>query len=99
MIFNFSFKDFLDILIITIFLYLILSFILRKRYTLFVLFGIFFWYLIFFISTQFNLFLTNFIFKWFISFGLLFIILFILAQEIKDFLYFLDLLDLIFLNI
>ncbi len=88
MIFNVNFKDFLDILIITIFLYLILSFILKKRYILFVLFGIFFWYLIFFISTQFNLFLTNFIFKWFISFGLIFIILFILAQEIKDFLYF-----------
>ena len=88
MIFNVTFKDFLDILIITIFLYLILSFVLKKRYILFVLFGILFWYLIFFISNQFNLFLTNFIFKWFISFGLLFIILFILAQEIKDFLYF-----------
>jgi uncharacterized protein (TIGR00159 family) len=88
MIFNLTFKDFLDILIITFFLYLILSFILRKKYTLFVISGILFWYLIFFISTQFNLLLTNFIFKWFIGFGFLFIILFILAQEIKDFLYF-----------
>jgi DNA integrity scanning protein DisA with diadenylate cyclase activity len=88
MIFNLTFKDFLDILIITIFLYLILSFVLRKRYTLFVIFGILFWYLIFFISTQFNLILTNFIFKWFISFGLLFILIFIFVQEIRDFFYF-----------
>jgi uncharacterized protein (TIGR00159 family) len=88
MIFNLTFKDFLDILIITIFLYLILSFILRKRYTLFVIFGILFWYLIFFISTQFNLLLTNFIFKWFISFGLLFILILIFLQEIRDFFYF-----------
>jgi len=88
MIFNLTFKDFLDILIITIFLYLILSFVLRKRYTLFVIFGILFWYLIFFISTQFNLILTNFIFKWFISFGLLFILILIFIQEIRDFFYF-----------
>ncbi len=88
MIFNLTFKDFLDILIITIFLYLILSFILRKRYTLFVIFGILFWYLIFFISAQFNLPLTNFIFKWFISFGLLFILILIFLQEIRDFFYF-----------
>jgi diadenylate cyclase len=88
MIFNLTFKDFLDILIITIFLYLILSFVLRKRYTLFVIFGILFWYLIFFISTQFNLLLTNFIFKWFISFGLLFILILIFVQEIRDFFYF-----------
>jgi len=88
MIFNLTFKDFLDILIITIFLYLILSFVLRKRYTLFVIFGILFWYLIFFISSQFNLLLTNFIFKWFISFGLLFILILIFVQEIRDFFYF-----------
>ena len=88
MIFNLTFKDFLDILIITIFLYLILSFVLRKRYTLFVIFGILFWYLIFFISSQFNLILTNFIFKWFISFGLLFILILIFVQEIRDFFYF-----------
>jgi len=88
MIFNLTFKDFLDILIITIFLYLILSFVLRKRYTLFVIFGILFWYLIFFISSQFNLLLTNFIFKWFISFGLLFILILIFLQEIRDFFYF-----------
>lgn len=88
MIFNLTFKDFLDILIITIFLYLILSFVLRKRYTLFVIFGILFWYLIFFISAQFNLLLTNFIFKWFISFGLLFILILIFLQEIRDFFYF-----------
>jgi uncharacterized protein (TIGR00159 family) len=87
MIFNFTFKDFLDILVITIFLYLILSFVLRKRHTLFVIFGILFWYLIFFISTQFNLLLTNFIFKWFISFGLLFILILIFVQEIRDFFY------------
>jgi diadenylate cyclase len=87
MIFNLTFKDFLDILIITIFLYLILSFVLRKRYTLFVIFGILFWYLIFFISAQFNLLLTNFIFKWFISFGLLFILILIFVQEIRDFFY------------
>ena len=88
MILNLTFKDFLDILIITIFLYLILSFVLRKRYTLFVIFGILFWYLIFFISTQFNLILTNFIFKWFISFGLLFILILVFIQEIRDFFYF-----------
>jgi len=88
MIFNLTFKDFLDILIITIFLYLILSFVLRKRYTLFVIFGILFWYLIFFISAQFNLLLTNFIFKWFISFGLLFILILIFVQEIREFFYF-----------
>jgi len=88
MIFNLTFKDFLDILIITIFLYLILSFVLRKKYTLFVIFGILFWYLIFFISSQFNLLLTNFIFKWFISFGLLFILILIFVQEIRDFFYF-----------
>jgi diadenylate cyclase len=88
MIFNLSLKDFFDILIVSIFLYLILYFVLRKKYTIFVVFGIFFWYLIFFFSSQFNLFLTNFIFKWFISFGLLFVLILIFIQEIRDFFYF-----------
>jgi uncharacterized protein (TIGR00159 family) len=87
MIFNLTPKDILDIGIITIFLYLILFLILRKKHTLFVVLGILLWYFIFFLSIKFNLILTNFIFKWFISFGLVFILLFILAQEIRDVLY------------
>ena len=87
MIFNLTAKDILDIGIITIFLYLILFLILRKKRTLFVVLGILLWYSIFFLSAKFNLILTNFIFKWFISFGLLFVLLFILAQEIRDVLY------------
>jgi len=88
MILNLSVKDVLDIAIISIFLYLILFFILRKEHTFFIILGILFWYFIFFLSSLFNLLLTNFIFKWFISFGLLLIIFFILAQEVRDFLYF-----------
>jgi diadenylate cyclase len=87
MIFNLTAKDILDIGIIAIFLYLILFLILRKKHTLFVVLGILLWYSIFFLSAKFNLILTNFIFKWFISFGLLFVLLFILAQEIRDVLY------------
>jgi uncharacterized protein (TIGR00159 family) len=88
MIFNLLPKDILDIAIMTVFLYLLLFFILRKKHTFFIVLGIILWYVIFLISGYFNLILTNFIFKWFISFGLLFIILFILIQEIRDFLYF-----------
>jgi uncharacterized protein (TIGR00159 family) len=88
MIFDLLPKDILDIAIMAVFLYLLLFFILRKKHTFFIVLGIILWYAIFMISSHFDLILTNFIFKWFISFGLLFIFLSILVQEIKDFLYF-----------
>jgi len=86
--FTLSFKDVLDIGIISFFLYLVLIFLLKKRFAFFLVLGILLWYLIFLLSSQFNLSLTNFVFKWFISFGLLLIIFFVLAQEFRDFFYF-----------
>ena len=88
MIPSFSFKEILDIGINSLFLYLVLIFLLRKRFAFFIVLGILLWYLIFLLSSQFNLFLTNFVFKWFISFGLLLIIFFVLAQEFREFFYF-----------
>jgi uncharacterized protein (TIGR00159 family) len=88
MLFNLSPKDIFDIAIVTVFLYLLLFFILKRKNTFFIISGIILWYVIFVISGYFNLILTNFIFKWFISFGILFVLVLIFIQEIRDFFYF-----------
>jgi len=88
MLLNLSPKDIFDIVIVTVFLYLLLLFILKRKNTFFIISGIILWYVIFVISGYFNLILTNFIFKWFISFGILFVLVLIFIQEIRDFFYF-----------
>jgi len=85
--FEFQFKNVVDILIVSFFLYLILLFVLRRRRIFFLLLGVVFWFLIFLLSQHFNLVLTNFVFKWFLSVGAVFIILALAAQEIRDFLH------------
>jgi len=87
---NFSsqLKNLADILIVSVFLYLILLFVLRRRRIIFLLFGVSIWLLIFLLSQHFNLVLTNFVFKWFISAGTLVILAIVFALELRDFLHF-----------